>query len=324
MKTQIHPLSLIVLLAIASVALANPSGRTTSAPPGTRDETEKSFHVRPGGSLKFDADFGNAEIITGDSDTMRIEFIREFKVSTAEEANDLRQKLTVEMGQTDVTTTNTDENIVKVKVRLADDRNGTNRRKMRLNFRVTMPRKFNLDMRACSAAVSDLDGTVKARTEGGSLKLGNVNGPVTARSEGGSLNIGNVDGDLEARSEGGSAEIGHVKGRVVVTAEGGSVSIQEATDAIEARAAGGSVNAWISQQPRADSRITAEGGSIDLRVNASVAVNVDAACTAGRLSSDFNLYGHHVDNPGRLKSAINGGGPLVLLRATAGNINLHK
>jgi hypothetical protein len=324
MKKQTRSLTLIALLAIAVALSANPTGRTTNAPPGTRDEIEKSFHVRAGGTLKFDADFGNAEIITGDSDTVKIAFIREFKVGTAEEANELRQKLTVELGQTDLTGTKADENIVKVTVRLADDRSGDNRRKMRLDFRITMPRKFNVDLRACNATVGDLDGTVIARTVGGDLKLGNVTGPVTARSEGGNVNIGDVGGDLEARSEGGNTEVGHVKGRVVATAEGGNVTIEEAGDSIEARTAGGSVKAWISKQPRANSKITAEAGNIDLRLNESVAVNVDAACTAGRLSSDFSLNGHQLDNPGRLKSAINGGGPLVMLRASAGNINLRK
>jgi hypothetical protein len=324
MKTRVHPFAFIVLLAAAVVVFANsPSSKTTNAPPGTRDEIEKSFHVKPGGVLKFDADLADAEIITGDSDTVRIELIREFKVATAEEANALRQKLTLELGQVDVTTTG--ENSVKVTVRLADDLRGTNRRKIRLNFRITMPRKFNLELRtAGSATVGDLDGWAKARTEGGSLKLGNVSGEVTAKSEGGSVTIGNAGGNLEARSEGGSATIGRVNGLVVATAEGGSVSIEEATDAISARAEGGSVKAWISKQPHTDSKITAEAGNIDLRLHAAISVNVDAACTAGRLSSDFSVDGHQVDNPKRLKNAINGGGPLVLLRASAGNINLHK
>jgi DUF4097 and DUF4098 domain-containing protein YvlB len=216
-------------------------------------------------------------------------------------------------------------NTVKVAVRLVDDRAGTNRSKMRLDFRVKMPRKFNLELRTGGrATVGDLEGWAKARTEGGSLKLGNINGAVTARSEGGSVRIGNAGANVEVRSQGGSATMGVVPGRVLATAEGGSVSIEEAQDSIEARAEGGSVRAYLSKQPRADSKITAEAGNIDLRLDASVAVNVDAACTAGRLTSDFSLNGHQIDNPGRLKSPINGGGPLVTLRASAGNINLHK
>jgi hypothetical protein len=107
-------------------------------------------------------------------------------------------------------------------------------------------------------------------------------------------------------------------------AEGGSVSIQEATDAIDARAAGGSVHAFISKQPRTETKLIAEAGNVDLRLPGSIAITIDAACSAGRLSSDFSLNGHQIDDPGRLKGLINGGGPLVMLRASAGNINLRK
>ena len=305
-----------ILSLIAVFFFASALGAAEAAS-GTRDEIEKSFPVKPGGTLTFDSDLANAEITTSDTDTVRVEFIREFKVDTAEELDELRNKLSIEMTQTD--------NTVKVTVRFADDRQGKNRNKVGLDFRIAMPRKFNLDLRtAGSAKVGDLEGRAKASTLGGSLTLGNVTGTVAAVSKGGSLNIGDVGAELEARSYGGSTTIGRVNGLVTATAEGGSVSIEEATDSIVARAAGGSVKAYVSKQPGRDSKITAEAGNIDLRLAASVAVTIDAACTAGRLTSDFSLQGDRTDDPGRAKGTINGGGPTLLLRASAGNINLRK
>ena len=143
--------------------------------------------------LKFDADLANAEIITGDSDTVRIELIREFKVATAEEANALRQKLTLELGQVDVTTTG--ENSVKVTVRLADDLRGTNRRKMASIFDHDTA-KFNLSCARQAALRSAISTDGRKPGRKGSLKLGNVSGEVTAKSEGGSVTIGNVGGNL--------------------------------------------------------------------------------------------------------------------------------
>ena len=297
--------------------LAFPLGiEAAGATPGAQDEMEKSFQVRPGGVLYFDADLAEVEIVTGDSETVHVESTRTFEVNSSEEANELRRKLTVEMTQSD--------NDVKVVVRLADDRNQTNR-KVRLEFRITMPRKFNLDLRtAGSATVGDLEGAMKAATAGGSLKLGNVSGPVTAKSEGGSVTIGNVGGNLEARSYGGSAFIGRVNGRALTLAEGGSISIEEAAELTEATASGGSVKASISKPPRSDCKITANAGSIDLRLPASAAVSVDAACTAGGISTDFDVAGNNRAEGTRLKGAINGGGPALVLRATAGSIHLHK
>lgn len=301
-----------MLIGVATFAFAS-----AEAGSRTRDEIVEQFSVKPGGTLNMDADLGNVEITTSESDSVRVEFIREFKVSTAEEADALRQKLTVEMNQAD--------NVVHVNVRFPDERENHERRKVRLDFRISMPRKFNLELRSCgSAKVADLDGSVKARMLGGSVQLGNVTGPVTARSEGGSLSIGNVGGDLDAHSLGGSVATGRINGKVNARAEGGSVAIDEATDSIDARASGGSVAAYISKQPRGDSKIVAEAGNVELRLPPTVAVNVDAACSAGRLSSEFSLHGHQIDEPGRLKGPINGGGPLVMLRASAGNIHLRK
>ena len=288
---------------------------------GLRDEIEHSFKVSPGGVLTIDADLGNVEIRTSDTDTVRIEFTREFKVATAEEANELRQKLTVEMGQHE--NTDTAVNRVNLTVRFAGDRKGRERDKVRLDFRIAMPRKFNLDLRAIgSAKIGDLDGTVKAVMKGGSVQFGNVTGPVTARTDGGSISIGDVGGDFEATSNGGSISVGRANGKVMARANGGSVAIDEATDAIDAKAAGGSVAAYISKQPRSDSKLIAEAGNVELRLPESIAVNIDASCSAGRLRSDFSLNGHQDDE--RLKGTINGGGPLVMVRASAGNINLRK
>lgn len=313
MKTK-NPTWLImtlVALAISGVAAAS----------GTRDEIEQSFRVRPGGVLKIDADLGNVEITTSDSDTLRIEFVREFKVPTLQEANELRQKVQVEMGQHD--TTDTGQNLVNLNVRYTGARHGRERDKVRLDFRIAMPRKFNLELRTVgSAKVGDIEGWAKARVDGGSLHLGKVGERVSVRANGGSISAGDVGGELEAESRGGSVSVGRVHGKARVVAEGGSVSITEATDSIDARAAGGSVTAYISKQPASGSRLVAEAGNVDLRLPESIAVNIDAACSAGRLSSDFSLHGHQ-DNE-HWKGMLNGGGPMVMVRASAGNIHLRK
>lgn len=296
-----------------------------NAADGMRDEIAKSFPVRPGGVLIFDADLANVEIVSGDSDKIRIEYIREFKVKTSQEANDLRQKLTIGMGHTDITGTTNDENTVKVTVRFADDRQQRDRNKVRLDFRIAMPRKFNLDLRTGgSAKVGNLDGTAKVSTLGGSLTLGSVSGLVIATSKGGSLSIGDVGGDLEARASGGSVKAGRVNGKALAVAEGGTVSMEEAGELTEATANGGSVKASLSKPPRAACKITANAGSIDFQLPASAAVTVDASCTAGVISSEFAVAGDGRDRASRLKGDINGGGPALVLRATAGSIHLRK
>src|SRR5438045_7322326 len=140
---------LMMVLSVFAVGIAH-------AGSGLRDEIVDSFAVKPGGTLNFDSDLASVEITTSETNTLRAEFVREFKVSTAQEADALRQKLDVQM-------TKTDDNNVKVTVRWAGDRNDRELRKVHVSFRIAMPRKFNLDLRTCgSARIGDVDGTVKA------------------------------------------------------------------------------------------------------------------------------------------------------------------
>jgi DUF4097 and DUF4098 domain-containing protein YvlB len=299
-----------------SLAMAIAVAVNAHAGSGLRDEITDSFAVKPGGTLNFDSDLASVEITTSDSDRLRADFVREFKVTTAQEADALRQKLDVQM-------TKTDNNDVNITVRWTGGRNDRELRKVRVNFRIAMPRKFNLDMRTVgSARVADLDGTVKAVMRGGSIQLRNVTGPVTARTDGGSIGVRDVGGDLEATANGGSVAAARVNGKVMARANGGSVDIDEATDAIDAKAAGGSVAAYISKQPRGDCKLIAEAGNVELRMPESISVNIDAACSAGRLRSDFSLHGHQDDE--HWKGTLNNGGPLVMVRASAGNIYLRK
>jgi hypothetical protein len=309
--------SLIVVFAFAT-AVANSSRlKAGEYKPATRGQPEKKFVVQPGGLLSFDADLAHGEVQTGDYESVRVEFQSYYKVETAEEVEALYDKLSIEMSQTG--------NTVKVVVRFADT-NQANRDKVRLNFKVAIPRKFNLDMRTGgSAKVGDVDGTVKVAALGGSLKVGDVSGSLSATSKGGSLTIGNVGGDLDARCEGGSATIGKVNGHTVAFTEGGSLSIKEASDAIDATVNAGSVTAYMAKSPRSDCKITANAGGIDLRLAESVAVTIDAACISGSVMSDFKIAAKKGStNSNELRGDLNGGGPLVTLRASKGSIHLNK
>ena len=198
---------------------------------------------------------------------------------------------------------------------------------MRLNFKVAIPRKFNLYMRTGGARpwTTLVDGRVKVLTEGGSLTLAeNVTGSVKASSKRGSLTIGNVGGDLEAHCVGGSVTIGKVDGRTVATTEGGGLSIKEAADAIDATTNAGSIAVYLTKSPRSDCKITANDGGIDLRLAESVAVTIDAASTRGSIVSDFKISGKNVPQSNQLKGDINGGGPVITLRSSKGSIHLNK
>ena len=281
------------------------------------EETKTSFNVQPGGTLRVDADVADVKITTRDARTVEVTSKRRLKVADAAEADRLLKKLSLATVQ--------NGSDVIITVRFDDDKRGTDRNKVDLDFEIAMPRQFNVRLETGgSASASDIGGRVDAITSGGSLKLGNVSGPVVAASNGGSIEVGDVGGPLDARSNGGSIKAGRVAGGAIARANGGSVFIAEATDAIDANAAGGSIKAFISQQPRSSFRLNAVGGSVDLRLPPSVAVTIDASCSAGQIASDYDITPRQPRGGDTLKGAINGGGPTITIRATAGSIHLRK
>ena len=277
---------------------------------------EKSFAVTPGGVLKIDSNVASAEIVTGDSNKVEVRLERNRSNRYQRETDAILEQLQLEMVEAN--------NTVRLVARVPDDR----KREMHsipLAFRITIPRKFNVDARTLgSSSVGDVDGVAKVSTAGGGLKLGNVTGSVIAKSAGGGITIGDVGADLDASTAGGSLKVGKVAGRVKANAAGGSVSIAEAEELVQATATGGSVNAVVSKPLREDAEVTATGGSIDLRLADSTAARVDAACIGGRIRSDFAIGTEGDSDSTRLKGEIGRGGPALALRATGGSIHLRK
>ena len=302
--------------AVAALLLASASA-FADRDYGITDRIEKSFPAKAGGLLTFKSNVANAQITTADTDTVRVEIDRRARTTDREEAERLFKTLSLEMRE--------EGGGVTIVALAPEDEDNRRQRRLHLDARITIPRKFNVDLRTVgTSSVADLDGTANLSTSGGSLKVGNVTGPATVKTGGGSITIGDVGGDLEARSGGGSIKAGRVAGRVLANAGGGSVTIHEAADAIEATADGGSVSAYISKQPRADCKLTANAGSIDLRLVDSAAMTLDAECSAGRINSDFAMMFKGSTDSMRLKGDIGGGGPSLVLRASAGSINLRK
>ena len=277
---------------------------------------EKSFAVSPGGILKIDSNVASAEIVTGDSKNVEVRLERNRNDRYQRQTDELLEQLQLEMVEAN--------NTVRLVARVPDDR----KREMNsipLAFRIVIPRKFNVDARTLgSSSIGDLDGVAKISTAGGGLKIGNITGSVIARSAGGGITIGDVGADFEATSAGGSLRIGKVAGSVTANAAGGSVTIEEAEEILEATATGGSVKAIVTKPLRSDSKVTATGGSVDLRLPDSSAARVDAACVGGRVRSDFAIGMPGDSDSTRLKGEIGSGGPALALRATGGSINLRK
>jgi DUF4097 and DUF4098 domain-containing protein YvlB len=199
-------------------------------------------------------------------------------------------------------------------------------RYVKVEFFVTVPEKYNVDLKTSGGSISvdDLEGRVDAKTSGGSLKFGNIDGPVSGRTSGGSITLDGCNGDANVNTSGGAISIGRVNGNVEAHTSGGSINVEEAIGYVDASTSGGSVTARISKQPERDCRLRTSGGSVTVYMERDVKVNLDASTSGGRVHTEFPVMVRGEISKRKLRAEVNGGGPEVYLRTSGGSIYIKE
>ncbi len=292
---------------------------------GAVAETEqRPFEAAAGGRFVLDADWGRVEVETWDRD-----------------AADVVVERTAELESLEF-----DEQEGTITVRARRKERGIFgwfRSGEAPLFQVTVPRRFDLDLRTAGGKIdiADMDGEVVARTAGGGLVVGEVAGSVHGRTAGGSIRVaaatgaadvattggtirlGRVGGPVNARTTGGSIHIDDAQASVSAHTTGGSVRLGEVGGTLDAKTTGGAIRATLARQPEGDSKLRTTGGSIELAVSEGIGVDIDARTTGGRVSSDLHAAVAVSQSRSALVVEVNGGGPKLTLRTTGGSIRLH-
>jgi hypothetical protein len=174
----------------------------------------------------------------------------------------------------------------------------------------------SLETGAGSIQVQKCTGEVKASTGGGGIDLGDINGGAIIETGGGSLKIASASGPVKAETGGGTIEL---YGVPVANVETG---------------AGAVIAKFISSGGgRGDSVLETGVGDITVYVMPNVNLTIHAsieAATGHRIMSDFPEL--KVSSEGgqwdpKLITAegdLNGGGPVLKIRTTMGNIYIRR
>jgi len=326
MKT-VRFLFIVILLSVISVPL--------TARAEIRDTVSEEFMVKSGGTLTVDSDLGSIEIRTHGADRVDIEIIRKVKTSSRSEAEEVLDMLDIDMDKRggDV--------LIKTTY---DRRNRWRRNPLSLEYIITIPETYNVDLKTSGGGISvtDLRGKVKGKTSGGGLRFGNIDGPVYGKTSGGGITIkssngdaelitsgggitmGDVHGDVKATTSGGSIHIDRVYGHVDAHTSGGGIKVEEVKGYINASTSGGTVTANVSGQPDDECRLTTSGGGIHVYLNRDVNMDIDAKTSGGKVSVDFPVTVSGEIKKNQLKARLNNGGPLMYLRTSGGSISLSE
>ena len=181
--------------------------------------------------------------------------------------------------------------------------------------------------------LSGLQGAV-LETGAGSIRLEKCNGHVKATTGGGSIDLGEIGGPVEMESGGGSIRLASAKGRVEAQTGGGSIQLDGATSVKAETGAGGIVVKLVSSSDvRNSSMLETAAGDITVYLSNDLPITIRAAIELANghsIRSDFDDI-HVVSEGGqwgpktvRAEGQLKGGGPLLKVRTSSGNISFLR
>lgn len=185
-----------------------------------------------------------------------------------------------------------------------------------------------LDARTSGGSVS-LDhgeGDADLHTSAGGIRVGHITGKLVARTSGGSIEVGENGGETLVETSAGNLKLGKVRGPLTATTRGGGVTVEHAFAGATVKTSAGNVNVTFASPPELASRLETSGGSMTVGLPASAAVDLDARASGGSVKSELPVTAQITEpaKSGELRGKINGGGPVLFVRTSAGNIRINK
>jgi DUF4097 and DUF4098 domain-containing protein YvlB len=202
-----------------------------------------------------------------------------------------------------------------------------------------------------SIDVHQASGKVTAETGGGGIQIENAGQGANIETGGGSIELRHCDGKVKASTGGGGIELGDIGGPVEIDTGGGSIRLSSAKGHVHAETGGGgiellgvpSANAQTGAGPitvkllntggeRRDSELETSAGDITVYIASNVAVDVRASvdlASGHHIRSDFPDIHVHSEGDQWAKTIsadgkLNGGGPVLKVRTTTGDINFKR
>jgi DUF4097 and DUF4098 domain-containing protein YvlB len=181
--------------------------------------------------------------------------------------------------------------------------------------------------------VSGMQGAV-LETGGGSIQVERCAGRVKASTGGGSIDLGDIGGPVEMETGGGSIRLSSAKGPVRAETGGGSIELNGVPSARAETAAGGITAKFVAANgEHHDSELETAAGDITVylapNVNISVRASIEVA-NGHSIRSDFpdirvtTEGGDYGPKTVTAEGSLNGGGPVLKVRTTTGDISFRR
>jgi len=214
-------------------------------------------------------------------------------------------------------------------VRVVADRKGESRLFARIpspSFELEVPSRTSVavDTAGGSVRVGAVEGTVEVDTAGGSIEVSDVRGNATLDTAGGGIDVRDLDGTLIADTSGGSIHVERVSGDASLDTSGGSITVREAGGRVDADTSGGSIEVVFARGNAKGGALETMGGSILVRVDPAVSLDIDASTLGGAVSSGLPVQVQGTAKRGSLRGKLGAGGAPLSASSMGGSVRIES
>ena len=200
--------------------------------------------------------------------------------------------------------------------------------------------------------IGSAKGKVMAESGGGDLVLVSGSQGASLQTGAGTIHVDKCTGEVKAETAGGAIELGEISGDVTTETGGGSIKVNSAGGPVKAETGGGGIELWGvpsahvqtgagpiiakfvgSHGQRNDSLLETGVGDITIylvpNINLTVRASIEAS-TGHSIKSDFpeirvsSEGGQWGPKQVSAEGSLNGGGPVLKLRTSMGNIYIRR
>lgn len=197
---------------------------------------------------------------------------------------------------------------------------------MSMHFEVEVPSATSTNVRTSGGGLKlfGLRGDSLLKTSGGSIEVSGLNGRLEAETSGGGIHLREVSGNARVESSGGGIDVDSVDGSLRAHTSGGPIRIDRVTGSLEAKTSGGSVHANFGKGNFHGGDLETSGGSIEVAVDPSASLEVEATTSGGGVSSDLPIRVVGKISTTNLRGTLGSGGELLRLHTSGGNIHIRS
>lgn len=197
-----------------------------------------------------------------------------------------------------------------------------NRTNLHIDVAVPSETRLSIQTRGGAIRTSGLRGGETLATSGGSITVSSLDGNLVARTSGGPIRLREVTGNAETKTSGGPIDVGSLEGSLVAQTSGGPIRIDGISGRVDAQTSGGPIEAVFARDDAEGGVLETSGGSIQVALDPTVNLDVDASTSGGNVSTDLPLHREGKISRSTLHGSLGSGGALLRLHTSGGSIHI--